>query len=1136
MIGDRGPIRSRANESGVFRCLLVVLVLLVTPLVSALDSDNDGFDDSVDDCPYAVGNSTVDREGCPDRDGDGTSDWNDAWTIDVQGWAQDATSWVGNNNLYDAEFSPNGEFVALALENGFVRVHNVSSKQNVLSRDIGGGDYVLSLDWSRDGSMIAATTGAADDQLYIMHASNLTDVWTYDVDSGGNDDAGDVQFSPDGTYVAYAMGRSNTQQGVTGHVRVLWTSNGSVAKTLDPSSVEDAYDSVAWSPDGRRLAFGGRGEVFIHAVGEPWAAQNSISLHSSGTQPRINAIDWSSDGNWLATCDQYASSGQGRSVHVFNATNRLQQWTDYGSTTCYSVEFSSDSTQLAVGWNYYGSFGNKLNLHRTSNGNLIETLQGPCSGGCGRVGGLSWHPDSQIIVSAHGRNNERATWWQMNPDIDGDGWTNDVDAFPQQNSQWNDTDGDGYGDNPPPAWKGDECPTTPGTSTEDRYGCPDGDGDGWSDANDDFPSDPYQWADSDGDGFPDNTADSRDPNPYGAVDWLPNNPTQWNDSDLDGYGDNFANSSWLTIRPADWPGMLITTMTPIQLRDVDVFPLDEEQWNDTDGDWFGDEQFTSRSDGCPLIWGDSIWDRNGCIDSDDDGWSDPDADWPACIQGNGNGDAFVDDPTQWCDADGDGFGDNQSGTTGDACPGFAGTSTMDRYGCKDSDGDGYSDAGDPFPGDGTQWHDEDGDGCGDNQSGNSPDLFPNDPSQCGDRDGDGKGDYPVGGNGDWFPDDPSQWYDRDGDGYGDNPEGINPDLCPDHYGLMNGETTRGCPDSDKDGVADLEDAYPDDPLISSDRDGDGFADDALAPQRDDCPDEYGLSDEGNTFGCPDADGDGWADSRDDFVDDPTQWKDSDGDGWGDNWGNSSWNGTRDSSWGGEFVINASRADAFPDDPTQWNDSDGDGWGDESNGSNPDRFPFEATQWKDSDGDGYGDNTTRDAYQADECRSKFGTSYMDRYGCLDSDGDGWSDIADICIYDPDIWEAPGSCKVTSLEDDGAQTEGEGGSLGGYVIYVVSALIAFLLLAILVAMVARQAARRSGQAMRQSIAIQEQLFEEEDGRRQQWIDYYVAQGQLDKAKELGWVEKAAWQLLEEQKVAQEQAEIDALPDALDLDDMF
>ena len=38
----------------------------------------------------------------------------------------------------------------------------------------------------------------------------------------------------------------------------------------------------------------------------------------------------------------------------------------------------------------------------------------------------------------------------------------------------------------------------------------------------------------------------------------------------------------------------------------------------------------------------------------------------------------------------DGFGDNLNGTNGDDCPNQNGFSTIDRTGCKDTDGDGYS--------------------------------------------------------------------------------------------------------------------------------------------------------------------------------------------------------------------------------------------------------------------------------------------------------------------------------------------------------------------------------------------------------------------------------------------------------------
>ena len=59
---------------------------------------------------------------------------------------------------------------------------------------------------------------------------------------------------------------------------------------------------------------------------------------------------------------------------------------------------------------------------------------------------------------------------------------------------------------------------------------------------------------------------------------------------------------------------------------------------------------------------------------------------------NGLYDAFPDDPTQWFDTDGDGYGDNASGTNGDRFPNNANQ-------WSDTDGDGYGDntVGGPLP-------------------------------------------------------------------------------------------------------------------------------------------------------------------------------------------------------------------------------------------------------------------------------------------------------------------------------------------------------------------------------------------------------------------------------------------------------
>jgi hypothetical protein len=301
------------------------------------------------------------------------------------------------------------------------------------------------------------------------------------------------------------------------------------------------------------------------------------------------------------------------------------------------------------------------------------------------------------------------------PDSDGDGWQDTQDDLPNDSSQWEDYDGDGFGDNPD-GNNSDDCINIPGESVLDRYGCPDQDDDGYSTADD-------NWLISDG------------------ADAFPLDQTQWSDWDEDGFGDNYGNLSW-EDRPSQWPGEYYSyaqnqdacpTLAGDSWKEdifgcpdsdsdgwadsMDAFPGDPNEYRDSDGDSYAD-----GNDGCPNLAGNSTEDRKGCGDFDSDGWSDPEvgiwdvsdgADWAPL------------DPTQWSNQDGDNYGDNMFGTLADQCPEEFGTSfMMDHYGCIDSDGDGWADVMDAFPDQMTQWNDTDGDGFGDNFNGLNPDECP----------------------------------------------------------------------------------------------------------------------------------------------------------------------------------------------------------------------------------------------------------------------------------------------------------------------------------------------------------------------------------------------------------------------------
>ena len=220
---------------------------------------------------------------------------------------------------------------------------------------------------------------------------------------------------------------------------------------------------------------------------------------------------------------------------------------------------------------------------------------------------------------------------------------------------------------------------------------------------------------------------------------------------------------------------------------------------DDDGDGLVNSQ-----DDCPSVNGTSLQPTVGCPDDDGDGWAD-------------TGDAFPRESTQWSDVDGDGYGDNAVGIEADSCINEYGLSTEDRYGCLDTDGDGWSDMSDVFPANPTQWIDSDNDGYGDNYS-------------CSEV----VNGICVSEIGDAFQNDISQHKDRDGDGFGDNSSGFLADNCPDQAGTSNQGGVLGCPDADGDGWSDQLDDFPNESSQHIDSDGDGYGDTQSGVNADNC--------------------------------------------------------------------------------------------------------------------------------------------------------------------------------------------------------------------------------------------------------------------------------------------------------------
>ena len=178
------------------------------------------------------------------------------------------------------------------------------------------------------------------------------------------------------------------------------------------------------------------------------------------------------------------------------------------------------------------------------------------------------------------------------------------DALPNIGNQWEDSDSDGYGDNPE-GQQPDACPSDSGDSTIDRYGCDDYDDDGWSDSNDDCNDDDGTswWGrrgcyDGDQDGWADGDATY-------IGDLFPTNWKQAIDSDGDRIGDNHGPDCCET--ETENSGLSIIP---------DVFPYNRKQWKDEDNDGYGDNDSDVESgDKCWWIEGYSWRDRLGCVNS-----------------------------------------------------------------------------------------------------------------------------------------------------------------------------------------------------------------------------------------------------------------------------------------------------------------------------------------------------------------------------------------------------------------------------------------------------------------------------------------------------------------------------------------
>ena len=136
----------------------LMLCVIFSPIYSALDGDGDGFDDSIDICPFAAGtaNSTTGL-GCPDSDGDGLANFEQAimhnWGESIRENTDYGT--VGDDT-YGLAWAKNGTMFYAGGDNN--QVHSFDSQGNHVGLLYQMPGDIYDIDVSPDGSMLVIGT------------------------------------------------------------------------------------------------------------------------------------------------------------------------------------------------------------------------------------------------------------------------------------------------------------------------------------------------------------------------------------------------------------------------------------------------------------------------------------------------------------------------------------------------------------------------------------------------------------------------------------------------------------------------------------------------------------------------------------------------------------------------------------------------------------------------------------------------------------------------------------------------------------------------------------------------------------------------------------------------------------------
>ncbi|MEW5936521.1 MAG: Ig-like domain-containing protein, partial [Candidatus Thermoplasmatota archaeon] len=267
---------------------------------------------------------------------------------------------------------------------------------------------VTGVDFSINGDRIAAS--AEDGTVRVWNISTGALVHTF---ADHTARATDVEWSPDGTMIATSAWDFT--------IRIYNSGTYAPLKTLSNSN--NPINDLFWSPDSQRIAVAHNGEGLYATPGGGgtgfpdsrfnvtlWNVTNETSWRIGYHQAPVNGIEYSPDGQWIATG---AGSPPGEptslsEVGIWYATNgTLRDFIGTENQCVYSVSWLPDSRRISAG--LHNGTVSLYDATNTTNTSSPYYCYGWLKGHEGAVKAVAHHPHIDLVASG-GADTTLRTW------------------------------------------------------------------------------------------------------------------------------------------------------------------------------------------------------------------------------------------------------------------------------------------------------------------------------------------------------------------------------------------------------------------------------------------------------------------------------------------------------------------------------------------------------------------------------------------------------------------------------------------------------------------------------------------------------------------------------------------------------